>query len=320
MRFIRVALMLLIAVPCSLRAQSLDDAIRMLNANRSQEAKPILLAIAAREPDNARAQHYAGRVLLVLDDAGASIKYLERAVRKEPNNSEYQLWLGRGYGSQAEDANVVKQPGLAKKTKNAFDRALALDPENLDARRSLIDYYLIAPGFLGGDKKKALEQANEILKRDKWRGYQALALVQVEMENLAGAEQTMTALMRAFPDSSSPRIQLAIRQQETRRYDDAYETIKPLLGRTPVNMATLYQVGRISAMSGANLERGEAALRSYLTLTPGPGDPGHGAAHWRLGMVAEHRGNKIAARTEYETAIRLDPKLTQAKDALKKLR
>jgi hypothetical protein len=50
---------------------------------------------------------------------------------------------------------------MAKKTRKEFEKAVELDEKNYNALEDLMQYYLEAPGFLGGSKKKA----NEIEKR-----------------------------------------------------------------------------------------------------------------------------------------------------------
>ena len=67
-------------------------------------------------------------------------------------------------------------------------------------------------------------------------------------------------------------------------------------------------------------DRAEAALQSYLQHTPGPAEPSLAAAHWRLGMIHEKRGHTAQAREEYETALKLDPRLRGAKESLAKLK
>ena len=52
---------------------------------------------------------------------------------------------------------------------------------------------------------------------------------------------------------------------------------------------------------------------------PAPKAPSHGAAHWRLGQIREQRKDVAGARREYETALRLDPSLRAAREALRKL-
>ena len=81
-----------------------------------------------------------------------------------------------------------------------------------------------------------------------------------------------------------------------------------------------YAVGRAAAESGEQLDRGEAALRKYVDYTPKPNEPSLAAAHWRLGMIAEHRGDRAAARQAYETASKIDPNFKAAKEALARLK
>ena len=68
------------------------------------------------------------------------------------------------------------------------------------------------------------------------------------------------------------------------------------------------------------MDRGEQALRRCLELTPGKGEPGHAAAQWRLGVIAEKRGDRAAARSAYEEALKLDPAFAQARESLVKLK
>ncbi|MDQ6829272.1 MAG: tetratricopeptide repeat protein [Gemmatimonadota bacterium] len=81
-----------------------------------------------------------------------------------------------------------------------------------------------------------------------------------------------------------------------------------------------YQLGKTAAMSGQRLDAGEAALKKYLTMPVTRGNPTPAGAHYRLGMIAERRGNSAGAKAEYETAVSLDPKLEDAKKALAKLK
>ena len=68
----------------------------------------------------------------------------------EPNNGEYHLWLGRTYGEKADASNFLTAAGLAKKVRTEFERAVQLDPGNVMARTDLAEFYLEAPGIVGG--------------------------------------------------------------------------------------------------------------------------------------------------------------------------
>jgi tetratricopeptide (TPR) repeat protein len=84
----------------------------------------------------------------------------EKLVALEPQNSNFHHWLGKCYGRIAETASWLKAISLAKKTRKEFEMAVELDEKNFDALEDLIQYYLEAPGFLGGSKKKAKEIEN----------------------------------------------------------------------------------------------------------------------------------------------------------------
>jgi tetratricopeptide (TPR) repeat protein len=85
----------------------------------------------------------------------AATQAFKTATAAVPDNDEYVYWLGKAYGRQAEQAGWFKALKLAKLTRAALERAVALNPQNWDAVRDLAQYYTDAPGFLGGDKTKA---------------------------------------------------------------------------------------------------------------------------------------------------------------------
>jgi tetratricopeptide (TPR) repeat protein len=296
-----------------------DQASRLVEAGRYQDAKPLLLDLTRREPGNVRAAYLAGRTLVALDDPDPAAKQLERAVQREPRNAEYVLWLGRAYGLQAQRAGTLRQAGLARKTRETFERVLALHAENLDARGHLIEFHLQAPGIVGGDRRRALAYAEEIASRDPYRGALELARVHVAMNNRGAAERTLAAAVSAFPDSAAPRLSLSMALQDAGRFDAAYDVLVPLLS-TRGHARALFMVGRIGAVSGQHLDRAERALRDYLALQPATGEPTHAAAHTRLGDIMRHRGDNDAARSAYQAALRLEPRYQPALDGLKRVR
>jgi len=75
----------------------------------------------------------------------------------EPECAQYAHLLGRAYGRLAENASWLQAVGYAKKSLREFENAVLLDPDNPEALEDLIKFYRIAPGFLGGDEKKAVE-------------------------------------------------------------------------------------------------------------------------------------------------------------------
>jgi tetratricopeptide (TPR) repeat protein len=164
------------ALPNVAPAQNGDSSgVRLFEAGKFKEAKTVFEPAFRSNAADAAAAFYLGRIAIEERRHDRAADYFETAVKLEPKNATYFLWLGRAYGRAAQDANVLRQPGLARKAKGAWERAIDLDADNLDARSDLIQYYVQAPGFLGGSTAKALEQAEEIRKRNALRGYLELA-------------------------------------------------------------------------------------------------------------------------------------------------
>lgn len=100
----------------------------------------------------------------------AAVEAGEMAVKAAPESSEAHLWLGRAYGQKAQRASILSQMGLAKKCRKEFEKAVALDPKNADARVDLIQYYANAPGMVGGGMDKARVEVKALDSLDPARG------------------------------------------------------------------------------------------------------------------------------------------------------
>ncbi|HQR67055.1 MAG TPA: hypothetical protein PLB02_06650, partial [Thermoanaerobaculia bacterium] len=92
------------------------------------------------------------------------------------------------YGEKARRASVLSAYGPARKARTAWEKAVALDPDNVAARSDLVEYHVRAPGIVGGDRAEAKRQADEILKRNPARGHLAWGTIFEAEKDDAGAE------------------------------------------------------------------------------------------------------------------------------------
>ncbi len=102
----------------------------------------------------------------------------------------------------------------------------------------------------------------------------------------------------------------------------AKETL-PLLEESirnsPENFLRCYWYGKISAMTGLELNKGEEYIKKYLTYTPQEGEPSVAGAYMRLGQIKEKQGNKQDAKKYYEIALAKDGSLKGAKEGLERV-
>lgn len=299
---------------------ALQRGIQLYEAGDREEARRHLEPVASGRHGNPEAAYYLGRIALESGDWDEAVKWLERAVSLAPGVATYHVRLGQAYGQKAQRASRLQQPGLASKVRASFTRALQLDPENVDAHSGMIDFHLIAPRIMGGNKATALEHARAIQARNAYLGSFMVARVHASSGEPDRALQELRSLTAAYPDSTVPAIQLAVLHTGRQEWAAAMQVLRPLAAASPPSWAAVYQVGRTGALSGDYLDEAERALRQYLTHEPAQGAAPHSAAHWRLGMVLEHKGDRAGARAAYEAALRLDPGYDEAKKALSRLR
>jgi tetratricopeptide (TPR) repeat protein len=253
---------------------------------------------------------------------GPAIPLLERCVTAEPASSKFHQWLGRALGLQAAQNGIISSVTSISRVKAELEKAIALDGTNLQARNDLAILYRAVPGLLGGSNAKAAEQVAIIRRHDP-----ALAS-QIDGDFLAG-DKKYDAALSAYLESyrlnpSNPMIhaRISLIYQQKKDWDKAFAALDRGLAIDSNHPFLLYQIGRTAALSGQQLDRGERSLRTYLAMPVREEleNPSLSAAHFRLGCIFEKKGNAAGARTEYETALTLDPKMKPAREALAKLK
>jgi tetratricopeptide (TPR) repeat protein len=287
----------------------------------------LLIAALAAAPVGAQTatqSHEAGRAAMTAGKWDEAIGHFERAAAAAPTDASHQLWLGRAAGRAAQNANPFRQAGLARKAKGAWERAVALDPDGIEARVDLVQYYLQAPGIVGGSVEKARAMQREIARRDPLQGHYAAAQIATDRKDWATAEREYRAATTVHPDSAPAWLNLAGFYVERERWADGAATYEQWLTKRPDDPLALYALGRIAAVGGHGLARGQQALERYLALAPTPTPtrqyPSTANARARLGQVLARQGKGAEAKAQFEQALRLDPKNELAKEGLQKTR
>ncbi len=300
---------------------SLLHAKQLFDARNWDGAKQEYSSVARATPNDVTPMLYLGRVALQQNDAEEGIRQFERCVAIDEKNAECHAWLGNALGMSAQQTNKFKLPFLAKRTKREFDRAVELDPGNVDGRSGEIEYYLYAPGFLGGSIDKAREQAAGIEKRDRLRGALAYALIADHKKDAKASEIAYERAVAVAPDSVagySGLVNLYVREQ---RWTEAFATLDRISAHVPTEHNVPIRIARIAAMSGEQLQRGEDGVKRWIANPPSQATLDNKAtAHFRLAQIYEKTSRKELARTEYEQALRINPKQEEARKSLDALK
>jgi tetratricopeptide (TPR) repeat protein len=269
----------------SIGQSKIQQAKILFEQQQNEQVKKILVPITNKDVDFAAAQYYLGRVAYEEKKFDDAVDFFEETIDASAKVADYHFWLGNAYRDKAMESNMLSQAMLAPKMKKAWENAAALDAKNIDARVSLVEFYIGAPSFMGGSIDKAKEMANQISKLNSIEGSR-------QMGNIANAEK---------------------------QYEKAITFFEIAIKENPKDYPSLYQLGKACALSGQKLDFGEECLKKYLGYTPKPSEVDHAAANMRLAQIKEKQGNKAEAKKLYELALKSDSSLKEAKQGLERV-
>jgi tetratricopeptide (TPR) repeat protein len=318
----RLAALLLFAVGAAgfLFAQVPSPAIHLYYSGKFQQSAEILAKIASNSTD-ADIHLWLGKCWLKLKKLDAAIRELETAYHLSPADSTIRLWLGRAYGGKASSVSFFSAPGWARKVVEQFEAAVRLNPRNMDARFDLLEYYLEAPGFLGGGKEKAEAQTKEIASLDARLGFRARARALENEKKYDLAAQQLALAVQEFPRDASAFVALASFQLDRKNYAEAGANARRALGIDPGNVKSKLLACGASVSMGEGIQE---CTRILQKIASGPlgddSDPGFEDVYYWLGRAFEAERKTAEARQAYRTALSYDPDHEAAKSALAQLR
>jgi len=311
-------LAILLAVPPILAAQTPEQ---LFEQRKLDEARAAFQAQLAKDKNDANALYYMGRIADAQDKSSEAVDWLEKAVKRNDASALYHFWLGSALGDEAQKASKFRQPFLARRVKNEFERAVQLDPKMLEPRRGLVDFYSVAPGIMGGSMDAAREQAGEIVKLNAMRGQLAFAVIAQRQKDPAAEEAAYKAAIAAAPDTAQGYYSLAAFYRRQSKWSEAFATYEQLMQAMPDELIARAGWGFTAAQSGTNLERGERELKFFLANLPQDmATVTIAAAHFRLGQTYEKTARRDLAKVEYAEALRINPQHPDAKKALDALK
>ncbi|HSK45609.1 MAG TPA: tetratricopeptide repeat protein [Candidatus Binatia bacterium] len=306
------ALVLLVAGPL---AGADADPAALLKAGKADQAIHALNLAIARAPNDARSYHLLCRVYFQLELWDNSMHMAEKALALDPQNSSYHLWLGRAMGRKAEEANPFTAFGLARKVKTEFERAVALDTNNLMARSDLSEYYLEAPGFLGGDKNKAKQQADYVAGHDRALASYIYARVQEKQGNM-GAEAEYKKAIAASSQPARYWVELAYFYRRTGRLGEMEDAVRHSVTAVQQGEPSEFDAAALLLHSGRDFAGAAQILRHYVAEEDPSEDGPAFRAHYLLGVLLEKQGKKKEAAAEFQTALNMASQYRPAQDAL----
>jgi cytochrome c-type biogenesis protein CcmH/NrfG len=311
----KLAFMLLLALLPSLSAADSADS-KLLAEGRVDEAIASLQRRISSAPKDAESYNLLCRAYLTLGDWDNGISACEKAVSLDPENAQYHLWLGRIYGEKADHSGFWSAAGMAKKVRNEFETAVRLNPNSAEARTDLAEFYLEAPGIVGGGRDKAEAQAQKLTTMDPVKAGWVEGRLAEKKKDLVSAENEYRAAIEASHGAGLAWLNLAFFYRHTGRLDAMEDAIRHASSAPMDQPEVLMESAEMLLRSKRDLPQATQLLRRYLSSTPTVEAAPAFKAHYLLGTALEQQGDKSAAAREYRASLSLAKSFALAQNAL----
>ncbi len=271
-----------------------------------------------RGAPTAEAYNLLCRADFELDAWDEGIPACEKAVALAPNNGLYHLWLGRIYGEKADGVNFIRAAGLAGKVRREFERAVELSPDSWEARTDLAEFYLEAPGIVGGGEDKARAQADSLMALNPGMAHWVRARIAQKNEKTDEAEREYRAEIEASHGGARGWVNLAGFYRRENRLDEMVRALRTMETEPLDRPAALMDGAGLLLRSGRDYPMAIRMVRRYLASSTVEEWPAF-KAHAVLGELLEKQGDRRAAAQEYRSALALAHEYKRAQDGLRRV-
>lgn len=232
-----------------------------------------LEALPTKGAADAQTYALAGRDYYMLGNYKKAIEAFQKAMALEPDNSEFALWMGRTYGRRAETASPLMAPGNASKARQYFEKAVELDPYNNEALNDLFDYYLEAPGVLGGGVDKAEAVAKRIGEVSPAEYHFAEAQLADKKKEYNTAEEQLRRAIAKAPREVGRVIDLAKYLAKRGRYGESDAEFQQAAQLAPASPQVLFAQAHSYIHAKRRLDEAKTLLEKYVQSDLTPDDP-----------------------------------------------
>jgi tetratricopeptide (TPR) repeat protein len=318
--------LILAIVLCGLPSQSiaqeapLDAARQAYEKGEYNEAIEILKVAAGKEPGNGDIYLLLAKSYLESKQYDHAVSSAEKAVALNAKNSEYHQWLGEADGEKADHASMLSAYSWARKTQKEFALAVQLDERNFDAAQDLIEYDCTAPAMVGGGEDKAQPLIQKLLGLDAAEGHYGAGVCKAVKKDFSGADVEYARALESKPKTADRIYDIGDYFLQRGQGEKLLEVATAGEALAPNDPRSKYYRAAGWVLKGEKYPDAEKLLREYLgagpmrSTYPSPSD-----VHYWLGRLYAAQKNAGTAKSEYQEALKLNPKYKKAQEALKQL-
>ncbi|GAB5401273.1 MAG: hypothetical protein Aureis2KO_28580 [Aureisphaera sp.] len=309
----RLFLLLLFIAPFTVAAQNdFSEAEAHFKAENYQKAKAMFESYLKDHPEHRKTREYLGDIAGYEKDWDTAMDYYEGLVEDDESNANYHFKYGGTMGMKALEISRIRALSYIGDIKRELETAAKLDPNHIEARWALVEFYIQLPGIIGGSEKKATKYANQLGKISPVDGHLANGYIAEYSKRPKDAERHYKDAI-AVGGSVHTYEKLTNLYESTDQPEKALRTVETCLKFHDRN-SLRYQIGKIAAQYNLDAELGINCLQKYIenhSLADGvPKD----WAYYRLAQIYKNKGEKDTALAWIDKALHDRPDFREAQE------
>jgi tetratricopeptide (TPR) repeat protein len=282
-----------------------DPALEALyTAGRTQDLHRTSALRVQAQADDAPAVLGLALAALEMDETGArrqAIAAAEACVARQPRAGACHYALGVTLGVQAMVDGLLKAARSAGTVREALSTALEIDTSWYPARSALVEFYLLAPGVMGGSTSKATELAGAAPRPEQVQALQARVAMadrrlEVAAQGLAKLPPTLEHALASDVQAWSVQTGLALINEG--QWAKAQALLERCLRNRPDDAGAMYALGRARGEAGEPAQ----ALKLYEQAAAAK-NASAWPVQYRIGLTLEQLGRPDDAKAAFKRHI-----------------
>jgi len=276
-----------------------------LTQGRADQGLQAVGQLLAQDPQNAEAHNLRCRIYLQEQRWSDAIRSCQAAVKLMPDNSSYHLWLARALGEKADRVSFITAFKMAKQIHVEFETAARLNPHSASALSDLGEFYVDAPGIVGGgiDKAEPVAQQLEAFAPD--RAHYLRARIAENQKDYTRAEEEYKAAISASKDPADPWMDLASFYRKRQRWDDMIQAVHKGAALDTQHGVASADGASVLIRAGRDLPFARQLLEEYLASSNKSEDAPAFQTHVQLGKLLNGMGDAPGAQQQFAAAVEL---------------
>ncbi len=275
------------------------------------KAKSLFKEYLSGHPNHSKTKEYLGDIAGYAKDWDTAISYYETLVEIDNANANYHFKYGGAMGMKALEISKLRALSYIDDIKDHFEIAAKLDPDHIEVRWALVEFYIQLPGIIGGSEKKAIKYANELAALSAVDGHLANGYIAEYSNRPKDAEKWYKEAI-VVGGSVHTYEKLSGLYENTNQPHKAIKTASECLKVHDRN-SLHYQIGKIAAQYDLDAELGINCLKKYIENHSVKDGVPKDWAYYRMAQIYKNMGEKDNALLWINKALTKRPDFKEAK-------